>query len=157
MSNEQVIHDLYEAFARKDHAAMAACYHDTTTFGDPVFPHLDAAQTRAMWKMFCLGGSDLRVTHSDVAASGDGGSARWEAHYTFAPTKRSVHNKITSSFRFKDGLIVEHRDSFDLYSWTKMALGPLGIFAGWTPMIRGQVRKQAAKQLERAMAEDSQG
>lgn len=157
MSNEQVIHDLYEAFARKDHAAMAACYHDSATFGDPVFLQLDADQTRAMWKMFCIGGSDLTVTHSDVAASGDTGSARWQAHYTFAPTKRPVQNKITASFSFKDGLIIEHRDSFDLYAWTRMALGPLGTFLGWTPIVRGQVRGQAAKQLRRSMGDATKG
>ena len=153
--NQQLLRDFYEAFARKDHATMATCYRNDATFGDPVFVALDAEETRAMWRMFCLGGQDLSVTFSDVKADEKTGSARWEARYTFAPTGRSVHNVINASFEFADGRIAKHRDSFGFYKWTRMALGPVGLLAGWTPMVRNKVRKQAAQQLQRFVEGES--
>lgn len=55
---------------------------------------------------------------------------------------------------YEDGLIVHHRDDFDLYRWARMALGPVGIALGWTPIVRNQVRGQAAAQLHRFRAGD---
>jgi hypothetical protein len=60
-----------------------------------------------------------------------------------------VHNKIDASFRFRDGKIAEHTDDFDLYRWTRMALGPVGVLLGWSPLVKGQVRAQAKNQLAR--------
>ena len=146
-SNAGTIDRFYKAFSQKDHATMAACYSDRATFSDPVFPHLDAAEARDMWRMFCTGGSDLEVTHSDVTADDSSGSARWEAIYKFPKTGRRVHNLIRASFKFEGGLIVRHEDDFDFYRWSRMALGAPGLLLGWTPVVKNQVRKQAAAQL----------
>lgn len=148
-ANEESLGRFYSAFEAKDHVSMAACYADDATFSDPVFPHLGAERVRAMWRMFCTGGSELDVSHSDVRADDNSGSARWEAIYDFPKTGRRVHNKIASSFEFRDGLIVKHTDSFDFYRWSRMALGPIGIALGWTPIVRNQVRQQADAQLRR--------
>lgn len=147
--NQALIDGFYRAFAARDHAAMAACYADEATFSDPVFPHLDAREARAMWRMFCERGTDLEVTWSDVSADGSKGSARWEARYTFAPTGRRVHNRIAASFDIVDGKIVRHVDRFDFYRWARMALGPLGTALGWTPLVRRKVQRQARAQLDR--------
>ena len=153
--NVDLISSFYRAFAAGDHATMAGAYDDTARFSDPVFPDLDADQARAMWRMFCLGESDVQVTHSDVTADDTHGSARWEASYKFPKTGRPVHNQIAATFDLRDGLIVNHRDHFDLYKWTRMALGPVGVFLGWTPLVKGQVRKQARAQLERFRAQEA--
>lgn len=145
----QLIESFYEAFARRDHEAMAACYGEDATFSDPVFPELDADGARAMWRMFCTSGNDIDVSFRDVTADDVSGSARWEAVYVFPPTGRRVHNKIAASFRFRDALIVRHRDDFDLYRWSRMALGPLGAALGWTPILKKKVRRQASSQLQR--------
>lgn len=147
--NAQLIDGFYRAFSVKDHAVMAACYADAATFSDPVFPALDADQARAMWRMFCEGGNEIAVSHRDVTADDRHGRAHWEAIYDFPKTGRRVHNKIDAEFEFSDGLITRHRDSFDLYRWTRMALGPLGTVLGWTPIVQNQVRAQAAAQLRR--------
>ena len=81
------------------------------------------------------------------------GVARWEAHYTVFGNK--VHNVIDASFRFADGLIIEHVDTFDLYRWARMALGPTGLLLGWTPMLRNTVRKTAGRQLQKYLARNS--
>ena len=145
--HEQLIARFYEAFAANDHATMAASYADDATFSDPVFPNLTADEARSMWRMFCTSGNDVKITHSDVKADERSGSARWEAVYRFPKTGREVHNRIAASFLFRGGKIVRHKDDFDLYAWTRMVLGPMGTALGWTPLVQGQVRKQAAAQL----------
>jgi ketosteroid isomerase-like protein len=147
-----LIDRFYTAFACRDHAAMGACYHDDARFTDPVFLTLDAASARAMWHMLCERGKDLTLTHSDVQTQGDQGSARWVAKYTFQATGRPVTNDIRASFRFAEGKIIEHTDAFDLWRWTRQALGPVGVVLGWTPLLQGQVRQRAQKELDRFMA-----
>lgn len=155
--NQILLQDFYAAFQRGDHEAMANAYSDDARFSDPVFPSLGAEDARAMWRMFCTSGNDIEVSFGDVSASDTEGSARWEAAYLFPKTKRRVHNKIGARFEFRDGKIVRHRDDFDLYRWTRMALGPVGVAFGWTPMIQNQVRKQAAAQLIRFRKGESSG
>ena len=147
--NAELLERFYAAFEAKDDATMAACYSDDATFSDPVFPHLDASRVRAMWRMFCTTGSALDVSHSGIEADDRAGSAEWEAVYDFPKTGRRVHNRITSSFVFRDGLISQHTDSFDFYRWSRMALGPVGLALGWTPIVKNQVRQQADAQLRR--------
>lgn len=147
--NLELVTHFYSAFAAGDHATMARCYADDATFSDPVFPELDAESVCAMWRMFCTGGNDIEVSFSDVHADDAGGSARWEAIYAFPKTGRRVHNRISATFGFREGLIVRHRDDFDFYRWSRMALGPLGTALGWTPIVKNQVRRQAAAQLQR--------
>jgi ketosteroid isomerase-like protein len=146
-TNEALIDRFYSAFARKDHEAMAACYADDATFSDPVFQNLRGDEVRSMWRMLCKRGLDLELTHSDVHADGDRGSAHWVADYTFTGTGRRVHNEIDASFRFENGLIAEHEDHFDLWSWTRQALGPVGVLAGWSPPLQNKVRGQARENL----------
>ena len=153
-SNAELIEGFYAAFAAGDHATMAAAYADDATFSDPVFPKLSADEACAMWRMFCTSGNDITVTHTGVSADEANGSAHWEAVYAFPKTGRQVHNKIDASFRFRDGKIVEHRDDFNFYSWTRQALGTPGVLLGWSPVVQGQVRKQAASQLKRFMGSE---
>jgi hypothetical protein len=64
-------------------------------------------------------------------------------------TGRRVHNKIDATFQFQDGKIIRHHDRFNFWKWSFMALGPVGLFLGWSPFIKNKVRKQAAKNLEK--------
>ena len=150
--NADLLTNFYTAFAARDHQAMAGAYADDARFSDPVFPDLDAEGVRAMWRMFCTGGNDVLVTFWDVEADDAAGSAHWEAIYDFPKTGRRVHNTIEASFTFRDGLISTHRDEFDFYRWSRMALGPAGVALGWTPIVKNQVRAQAASQLRRFRA-----
>ena len=152
--NAQLLTDFYSAFASRDHATMARSYSDAVRFSDPVFPDLDAEEVRAMWRMFCTGGSDIDVSFSGVEADDSTGRAHWEAVYSFPKTGRRVHNKIDASFDFAEGRIVRHSDKFDFYRWTRMALGPVGTLMGWTPMVKNQVRAQARSQLKRFQSEE---
>ena len=151
-ANAALIDRFYEAFARRDHATMAACYAPDATFSDPVFQDLRGDEVTSMWRMLCERGTDLEIRHSAVETSGDRGSAHWDADYTFSATGRRVHNSVDAGFRFRDGLIIEHIDRFDLWRWTRQALGPAGILLGWSPPVRGKVRGQAMSALREYMA-----
>ena len=95
--NETLIRDFYAAFAKRDAGGMAACYHADIAFSDPAFLMLRGAEAAAMWAMLCARGKDLEIILGDVKGDADGGSAHWEAKYTFSQTGRFVHNKVGQS------------------------------------------------------------
>ena len=148
----EVVSRLYQAFAARDHEAMARCYTPDAQFSDPVFTDLRGTQVAAMWRMLCQRATDLRIVHRDVSAGGDNGAAHWEAWYTYSATGRPVHNVIEATFTFRDGLIATHHDHFDLYRWTRQALGLTGVLLGWTPAFQSAVRRKAAVALARFSA-----
>jgi uncharacterized protein len=150
--NDELIQRFYAAFAKHDGDAMAACYTPDAHFSDPVFTDLRGAEPGAMWRMLTGRAEDLEVELVEHEAEDERGSAHWLADYTFSSTGRKVHNDVRAEFRFQDGLIAEHRDSFSFYAWSRQALGPAGLALGWTPLIHGKVKRQARAGLEEFLA-----
>ena len=146
-SNARLIESFYQAFARRDAGAMTVCYAPNATFSDPVFT-LRGDEIGAMWSMLCEAGKDLRVEAGNIVADERAGSADWQAWYTFTATGRPVHNEIHASFTFDDGAIASHRDVFDLWRWSRMALGKKGALLGWSPIVRKAIRREARKRLD---------
>jgi uncharacterized protein len=134
---------------------MAACYAPGARFSDPVFTDLHGEQPGAMWRMLTGRAPDLEVRLAEHEADDERGSAHWLADYTFSATGRKVHNDVRAQFRFRDGRIVDHRDSFSFYAWSRQALGPAGIALGWTPIVRGRVRREARAGLDEFLARDA--
>ena len=151
--SKDLIELFYGAFGELDGERMAACYAPVASFSDPVFGALDAREAGGMWRMLAGQAVDLRIELLDHDAEGERGSAHWRAHYTFSQTGRPVINDIHASFRFADGLIVEHVDDFDFYRWARQALGPRGLLLGWTPLVRSAVRRRARASLEQFLAQ----
>ncbi len=145
--NAEVITRFYQAFQRQDAEAMAACYADDVQFSDPVFPNLKGAEAGDMWRMLTSRAQKFSLEFSNVQADDNTGGAHWVATYLFSGTGRMVVNRIQASFVFRDGKIVEHHDRFDLWKWSAQALGLKGALLGWTPLVQGAIRKQAAKGL----------
>jgi ketosteroid isomerase-like protein len=145
--NAALIRRFYTALDRHDAEAMVACYAPDATFSDPVFPGLDANGVAAMWRMLCARGKDLSVVASEIAADAAAGRAHWVATYTYSATGRKVVNRIDAAFTFRDGRIVDHVDRFDLWRWSRMALGAKGALLGWTPFVQNAIRAQAGKGL----------
>ncbi len=141
----------YGAFANRDWATMARCYHPEVHFTDPAFD-LHGPRAAQMWRMLCTQGKDLQLTFSEVQANDSVGSAHWDARYTFSKTGRKVLNQIDANFEFRDGLIGRHIDRFDFWRWSRQALGAPGALLGWSPFLRGQVQKQAARSLDSFVA-----
>ncbi|WP_298829981.1 nuclear transport factor 2 family protein [uncultured Piscinibacter sp.] len=143
----QLIERFYAAFARRDWAGMAACYHPEVHFSDEVFD-LHGADAGAMWRMLVTSGRDLSVDASGIEADDRCGRAHWDARYTFSATGRRVLNRIDARFEFRDALIVRHVDRFDFWAWARQALGLPGLLLGWSSFLKGKVRARAAKSLE---------
>ena len=150
-SNAQLIQNFYEAFQRRDGAGMGACYHPEAEFSDPVFTSLKGAQVPAMWRMLTERAQTLEVNFDNVAANDDTGQAHWEARYLFTKTGRLVHNVIEARFAFRDGKIIRHVDSFNMWRWAGMALGIKGQALGWLPPVQNAIRREAMSNLERYM------
>jgi ketosteroid isomerase-like protein len=150
--NAELVTRFYEAFARRDGAAMAACYHEDVRFSDPVFPDLRGERAGAMWKMLTGRADDLDIQFSGVEADDARGKAQWVARYTFSQTGKKVVNVIDAAFEFRDGKIVRHTDTFDFWKWSSQALGVPGKLFGWSSLLQNAVRKKAAKGLDAFMA-----
>lgn len=146
--NARLIETFYTAFQARDAKAMAACYHPEIEFEDPVFGRLRGREATAMWEMLAARASDLAITFEVLRADETSGAACWEAKYPFSKTGRRVHNVIEATFHFRDGLIDRHVDRFDLWRWTRMALGAPGWLLGWTPLVQGKVRQEARRGLD---------
>jgi ketosteroid isomerase-like protein len=149
--NVDLLQRFYLAFARRDYAAMAACYHRHAQFSDEVF-ELRGPHIGAMWRMLCTRGEDLRLEFGNLQADDRRGSARWQAWYSFSQTGRKVHNIIAAEFEFRDGLIVRHIDRFDFWRWSRQALGLPGLLLGWSGKLRRKVRETAARSLDEFIA-----
>lgn len=150
MDSKELLTKFYTAFQNADAEGMASCYHENVTFEDPAFGELKGKRAGDMWRMLLSragAGSDItfKVIHADKA----GGEVKWEAKYTFTQTGRKVHNKITARFKFQDGLIVDHRDKFNFWKWSRMALGTMGTFLGWTPFFRKKISTTINKALDK--------
>ena len=143
----ELIERFYAAFDRRDGDAMAACYAPDASFVDPVFGRLDADQAGAMWRMLTDQAEDLRVELAEHQSDGQTGTARWIARYTFTRTGRPVVNEVRATFKFADGLIVEHVDKFKFYRWSRQALGRTGTLLGWSPSLQLRVHREARSRL----------
>ena len=152
--NAALVARFYAAFAELHPASMAACYTADAHFQDEVFNLHGREEIGAMWKMLCQatrtkGAAQWRLAASDIVADEQAGRAHWEAWYRYSASGRDVHNVIDARFEFRDGLIAAHRDRFDLWTWSRQALGTTGLLLGWTPLLRYRVRAQAAAKLAR--------
>lgn len=145
--SQQLIDKFYQALAARDGETMAACYHDDAVFEDPIFGELNANDARDMWRMLCSSDTDLSLTHKVLSASDTVGQANWIAKYTFSATGRAVTNDVVASLKLRDGLIIDHRDDFSFYKWSSQALGLPGTLLGWTPILKGKVRKESLATL----------
>ncbi|MBK8291163.1 MAG: nuclear transport factor 2 family protein [Flammeovirgaceae bacterium] len=153
--NSDLIHKFYTAFQKRDWQTMNGCYHPEATFYDPAFRQLSITDAKAMWHMLCINAKDFELQFSNVTSLGNTGSCDWQASYSFSKTGRKVNNHIQASFTFKDGLIISHKDEFDLWKWSQMALGLTGLLLGWTPYLKNKINQNALKSLKKFKQERS--
>ncbi len=148
MENEQLIRQFYESFARADADAMTACYADEIEFSDPAFGSLKGADAKNMWRMLVeRGKGEIKIEYKNVSADDAKGSADWTADYVFSKTGRKVFNEIHAEFEFKDGKIVRHDDTFDIWKWSRQALGISGFLLGWSSFLQNKIRQNARESL----------
>jgi ketosteroid isomerase-like protein len=149
MDNLQIIHDFYEAFARQDAESMVKLYHDNIMFTDDGFGTLDGERAKMMWRMLVeRGKGNIKITYKNTKVDGDTGSADWTAEYIFGATGKKVINHIHAEFRFQEGKIIRHIDSFDFWKWSSQALGILGWLLGYTSFLKKSVMRKANETLD---------
>lgn len=152
MKNDAVLERFYSSFQKGDAMGMSSCYHDSVTFTDPAFGRLKGKEVRAMWTMLLSKKeSELKIEYSGITADEKSGKAHWIATYKYGPQKRKVVNKINSRFIFSENKILEQVDDFDLWTWSRQALGPIGLLLGWTPFLRKKIQTMARKSLHSFM------
>lgn len=126
---------------------MVHQYSDAVVFEDPAFGELNAQEAKDMWQMLCGNAKDLEVTFEILESKGNIVKAYWEAVYTFSRTGRQVHNKVNATFTIDNELIIDHRDSFNLWIWSQQALGVAGWLLGWSGSFRKKFQKETRKVL----------
>lgn len=149
-TSHNLILKFYDSFSKLDAETMASCYHPEATFYDPAFGKLNYEEVCMMWKMLIeRSKGNLSIEFSSIKVNKKNGKAQWIATYTFGQTNRKVKNVIQSKFKFKDGLISNHKDSFNFWLWSGRALGWKGYLFGWTPFLKKKVRQQAKTSLKK--------
>jgi ketosteroid isomerase-like protein len=153
--NTELIERFYTAFQQRDAETMVACYADDVVFSDPAFGELRGDEARDLWRLLVARAQDFSLTFDSVEADDHTGRAHWVASYLFSQTGREVVNRIDARFVFRDGLIVEHRESFNLWRWMRQAMGIRGTLLGWSPLVQRAIRAQARRGL--ALYRDREG
>ena len=149
--NEELIQTFYDAFARLDYRTMQNCYSEDPIFNDPVFGVLQGDEVRAMWEMLCKNAKDFSLQYSLIEIDGEYGTCNWAATYTFSKTGRRVANKVKAHMRIQNGKITEHTDEFDIYKWSRQALGLPGVLLGWSGYLKNKIRHDARSRLQKFM------
>lgn len=149
MKETNVIQAFYEAFGALEAERMVEYYHPDIVFEDPVFGVLKGESAKNMWRMLCESqrGKDFTVHSSEIQYDGVKGTARWDAFYTFGKKGRKIHNVINAHFTFKEGKIIHHVDRFNLYKWSKQAIGIKGFLIGWTAFFKKKLQTTVTKRL----------
>jgi ketosteroid isomerase-like protein len=150
--NEQIVQRFYTAFQQLDYTTMQDCYSENAIFNDPVFGILQGKEVSSMWEMLCKNAKDFSLEFSNIESLDEEYiTCHWKAAYTFSATGRKVVNNIKAHMRIQEGKITEHSDKFDLWKWSRQALGIPGLLLGWSNFIQNKVHKTARKNLEKFM------
>ncbi len=150
--NEQLIRRFYTAFQQRDAGSMNSCYSTHAVFSDPVFGLLQGKEITAMWEMLCQNAKDFSLHFSTIRLLDEEyATCEWVANYTFSKTGRRVTNNVQAYLRIQDGKITEHTDKFNLWKWSRQALGLPGWILGWSGFIQSKVHRTATRSLEKFM------
>ncbi len=149
MSNKEIIEKFYKAFQSLDSKTMNSLLGENIIFEDPAFGKQKGDRAKYMWQFLCENAKNFELSFSNVEADKKNGSANWEAKYVFKTTGNQVHNIIESNFEFKNGLIIKHKDHFDLKRWVKQAMGPTVGLIGGSFLMKKAVRSQSNKLLDK--------
>jgi limonene-1,2-epoxide hydrolase len=130
-SSAEVATAFYEAFQKRDVAAMDKLYAPTATFKDPIYDLESRDETTRMWRTLFKTGKNLEVQFKVLESGPEGAKVSWNADYEVFG--RKVHNECVAHLTIKDGKIVAHRDEWSWSKWARQAL-PLGPLAELKPV-----------------------
>ncbi|ESQ14937.1 MAG: nuclear transport factor 2 family protein [Thiohalocapsa sp. PB-PSB1] len=128
--NADLLKRLFTALDQHQPHNMTNCYAVNAHFKDIAFDLDGRPQIQAMWEMV-TGVEDLHAVFEILHADDTSGRARVVDTYTYTATGHPVRNEISSSFIFRDGLIVRQEDRCNALSWGIQALGPVQGLLSW--------------------------
>ncbi len=150
-NNEELITKFYTAFSKRDYVTMQNCYAGNPVFNDPVFGILQGDEVRAIWEMLAKNAKDFSLEYNSIECDDEYGTCKWVATYTFSKTGRQVVNKVKAHMRIENDKITEHTDEFDIYKWSRQALGLPGVLLGWSGYLKNKIRHDAKTRLYQFM------
>ena len=151
-SQIELITTFYTSFQKKDYQGMNGCYSQDIIFNDPAFGILQGDEVRAMWKMLCTNAKDFSLTFTNIQLLDEEyATCNWTALYSFSKTGRKIVNNVKAHMRIENGLITEHTDQFNIWTWSRQALGLPGIILGWSNYLKSKIQNNARKSLGQFM------
>ena len=139
---------LYHSFSIGDPIGMKDCYHNNSMFQDPVFGVLKGDRVGYMWEMLLSKKeAELKIIYNIIEVDDRHARVHWIATYYYGPRKRKVINNVTANFEFSEGKISRHIDDFNLWTWSKQALGISGYLLGWSSYMKEQIQNKTREFL----------
>jgi ketosteroid isomerase-like protein len=151
-TGQALANSFYQAFAKRDSAAMNIHYAENACFSDPVFTNLSCREVHGMWEMLCFSAKDFNLTFEIIEATESHAKVQWTATYSFGPANRRVENRVTSRMEIAGGKIVRHVDDFSFPRWARQALGPVGLILGPLPFFQKKVQTTALAKLAKHLS-----
>lgn len=143
----RVVTRFFEAFARTDPHAMAACYHPMASYSNPVFPDLRGEQPGRMWALALADAQALRLDWSVAFADDRKAQVIWQARWLRGG--RVQRMEAASTLTLWDGVIVRQVDEFRFARWAAQHLGAAGLALSWLPAFQRMVQRRARIALAR--------
>ncbi len=149
MNYTEIITEFYNNFSEGNAQGMTQYYHKDIVFNDPIFGTLKKERAFKMWEMLLSKKSEHTTISFDNIIEKEGFiTVNWTATYLFGPQQRKVVNNVLATFRFQENKIIEHSDSFDLWKWTRQALGTSGYLMGWSSFMQKKIQHKMELQLD---------
>lgn len=147
MSKEaQIVKEFYKALSKGDYQKVNSLYHDDAKYRDEIFD-LRGKEINALWYTATRPEMNLIAHCKSLKVDGDRVTTDWNISYTIDTLNRKVELDETGVFQFQDGKIINHKDSYDFWSWCAQSLGFIGKALGWSQWLKNRVRNQAKKSV----------
>ena len=125
------VHELYDAYTRRDFERVAALIHDDVDWviyaPVSVFPFAGPRRGRKAVMMALAGITEayalLDYTREIVVVEGNCATVLTDASYRQRSTGRTLRFRIASFLRFADGRLIEFREFTDTFDLVEQALG----------------------------------
>ena len=153
MYHKELLQKFYNSFSEGNAKGMIDCYHENITFHDPAFGTLRGKRAKAMWELLLSKkDNNASLCYKILEVNDKHAKVNWTAHYKYGPKKRKVVNNVTANFEFKEAKILKHTDDFNLWTWSKQALGTSGYLLGWSSYMRDQIQQKTGNLLNSYIA-----
>ncbi|PKP26419.1 MAG: nuclear transport factor 2 family protein [Bacteroidetes bacterium HGW-Bacteroidetes-2] len=149
MNTLEIITQFYDAFVEGNAKNMVFLYDEKIEFEDPAFGKLHGEEAHKMWEMLIKrSNGNLKVSYTIYDVAVNFAVVHWTATYPFARTGRTVTNHIVANIVLKNHKIIKHTDYFNLWKWSRQALGWKGFLLGWTPFFKNKLQQQTQTLLK---------